>query len=416
MFLGFLPSSVAGWTWETVLPLYVRQLGVSMVGVGTIFTAETLLGAIISAPAGWLADKHNRARTYALGTLLTLAGGLALLAPPSLFVLFVFIILFELGTNVAFTSRYSLALDLIQEDKRGAVFGLFHTLSFLLPVGGGVVAGALLNMGFRPIFAVCALMTLAAFLIRLRIRDPHREPAQRACPTPEGSSEPSARRAPRLARLADRMRSVASSFCSDMLESWTVLLRSRCLLNLVLVGVLGSLGFGVSSKYFIIYFREVLGFSYLAVGSLFSVHALGYALGGFFGGLLCDRLGRQTALVLSSLTGALFTVALVYVRSPETAALVFFLLALTGALWPVAFQVLVGELSPGSHRGRLFAVMDVSTTAALATGPVLGGWIWHTIGPAAVLVIDAVISLSCGAVLSVSMVRMRRQSHEGREA
>lgn len=38
--LSFPPSSVAAWMWETVLPLYIRHLGVSMVGVGTILTSD----------------------------------------------------------------------------------------------------------------------------------------------------------------------------------------------------------------------------------------------------------------------------------------------------------------------------------------------------------------------------------------
>lgn len=401
MFISFLPASLTDWMMRTVLPLYVRALGVGMLGVGAFFTIFDLLDTVFALPAGWIADRYNRARVYAFSAaIILLAYLILLLSPNSLVLLFLFILMVSLGRSVGYTSgRYSLTLDLVPQEKRGAVFGLFHTLTFLLPIGGGLMLGILLGLGFRAIFMVCVLLKLIDLLLRLRIHDPQREAVVqgRLMQVEHSTTGTQSEAAPK--GLISRVKSLFRSFRSDMGESWSVFIHKRDLLALVMIGALGSLSYGVSVNYFIIYFNEILRFDYLRIGALFSLHAVGLALAGILGGLLSDWLGRRTVLVISSLVSGALTFVFVFVQRFEVMIAVFFLFALAGGVYPVTYQVFMGELTPERHRGRVFSFMDVSSTGAMAVGPLLGGWLWIALGASAVFMTDAVITVLCAILL-----------------
>jgi len=397
--ISIFPASVAGWMVRTVLPLYVRGMGVGMLGVGAVFTIFAIFETVFAVPAGWVADRYNRARVIVFSTAIAFLGYLILLAPGSLALLILFGLIYWLSIDMAYTSRYSLTLDIVPEEKRGAVFGLYFTLTFLLPIGAGLMLGILLDLGFRAVFAACALLMLIALLLRLRIRDTRREavslrPGMQVQDNPRGSQPDVTHE-----NLILRMKSLFRSFLSDMGTSWSVFIQKSDLLAVVMIGVLCSVAFGVSMSYFIIHFTEILRFDFLAVGALFSLLAAGFALAGILGGLLADRLGRWPVLVISALVSGALTVAFVFVQRFDVMAAVFFLLALVGGVWSPVYQVILGELTPERHRGRVFSVMDVFTTGGMAVGPLLGGWLWIALGPASVFITDAMIRILCGILL-----------------
>jgi len=410
---GFLPASVAGWLVGKVLPLYTRQTGVGMLGVGIVFASYQLLVTVFALPAGWAADRYNRARVYRLGTALVLVGYLALLGPISLSLLVGVMLIFSLGADLSYASYYSLTLDLVPQEKRGAVFGLFHTLTFLLPMGAGLLLGVLLEQGFTAIFSASASFGLIALLMQLPIRDLHREGA---LPQPVAElgghgvgDRPNA--APK--GLMSRVQSPLRVFLSDMGASWSVFTHNRDLVSLVVMGTLGSLSYGVSAIYFIIYFSEVLKFGSMELGVLLSLGATGSVLAGIVSGLLSDRMGRRRVLVISALGSAALTVAFVYVHSFELMSAVFFLLTLFGGLWPPTYQVLLGELTPDAYRARVFSFMDVFTTGGVAVGPLLGGWLWTALGPSSVFVTDAMLTVVCGIWVLLAIGRRDRGTPTG---
>lgn len=412
MMISFLPASVSGWMVRTVLPLFARELGLGMLGVGGVFATLGLLETVFAVPAGWAADRYNRARVIVFSTGIIFLGYLILLAPASLAQLILFVLIYSLGIDMAYTSRYSLTLDIVPEEKRGAVFGLYHTLTFLLPIGAGLMLGILLDLGFRTVFMACALLALIAFLVRLRIRDPQREgvslrPLMQVEDNPTSIQTDASRK-----DLISRVKSSLTSFICDMGESWSLFIHKRDLLAVVMIGALGSLSYGVSVAYFIIYFNEILRFDPLQIGALFSLHAAGFVLAGILGGLLSDRLGRRPVLVISALLSAALTFAFVFVQRFDVMAALFFLLALVGGVWGPNFQVIVGELTPDDHRGRVFSFMDVFSTGGMAIGPLLGGWLWIALGPSSVFITDAMITILCGILLLFLIGSRDRESQQ----
>lgn len=121
---------------------------------------------------------------------------------------------------------------------------------------------------------------------------------------------------------------------------------------------------------------------------------LGIAVAGAFWGRIGDRTGHR-AMMLRALAGlALTQLALAFAETvPLIVALRFIQGACAGFSAPAqAYGVL---LVPGNKRGRLFAVLQISTNLGSLGGAVLGGWLLDRSGFAAINIGAAVI---CTAV------------------
>ncbi|WP_197287690.1 MFS transporter [Streptomyces apocyni] len=121
-------------------------------------------------------------------------------------------------------------------------------------------------------------------------------------------------------------------------------------------------------------------------------------------GLIADRIGRRSTLLLSTGLTALFSLALVQVAGYwGTLVLACLMGAVVQAYGPVA-QAVVGEAAPADRRVALFAFYRMALNIGAAIGPLVGGF-WAASNMGSLLVGNAVVSAAAALMLLLGLPR-----------
>ncbi|WP_236050653.1 MFS transporter [Nonomuraea cypriaca] len=157
-----------------VLPAIQREWGFSDTAAGSIPTAAALAAAIVSLPAGYMADRVSRTRIIAVvvlcWALATLGSGMA-----TGFVMFYLMRVFlAAAENIDNPAAGSLLADYYPPVSRARAYGLTRVTTYLGGVGtllGGVLAEA---YGWRTAFLVMVIPGVLTALLVWFLREPRR--------------------------------------------------------------------------------------------------------------------------------------------------------------------------------------------------------------------------------------------------
>jgi len=142
----------------------------------------------------------------------------------------------------------------------------------------------------------------------------------------------------------------------------------------LLVAFLYAVFFGTFWSYVGIWAVDSLGASGSAVGLMFLLTGVGFAVGGYVGGQLSDRYGRKP-LVLFGL-GAESVIAFLLAAVGRQVTLGFALVIVAGAFGMPAYaavSALVADLVPEPRQESAFASLRVAQNSGVFLGPPLGG-------------------------------------------
>ncbi|MFF9198822.1 MFS transporter [Streptomyces sp. NPDC014779] len=121
-------------------------------------------------------------------------------------------------------------------------------------------------------------------------------------------------------------------------------------------------------------------------------------------GLIADRIGRRSTLLLATFLTSAFSLALVEVTGYwGTLVLACLMGAAVQAYGPVA-QAVVGEAAPAERRVTLFALYRMALNIGAAIGPLIGGF-WAASDMGSLLVGNAVVSALAGLLLLLGLER-----------
>ena len=145
----------------TAAPLMKDELHLSASQIGLLLSAFFWTYTPAQILAGWLAEKINPYRTYALGlglwSVATLATGLG----SSFAILIALRLLLGLGESVAFPCSSKLIAQHLPQHRLGAANGLVAMGLSLGPAVGTFVGGLLMaQLGWRPVFVIFGLVSL----------------------------------------------------------------------------------------------------------------------------------------------------------------------------------------------------------------------------------------------------------------
>lgn len=174
--------------------------------------------------------------------------------------------------------------------------------------------------------------------------------------------------------------------------------RTRAALRgLVLAFGVSSIGFGSISPFLVIWGHRDAGLAGTAAGLLFVAQAAGELSGGLAGGMLADRLGARSILLVSTIGMALAYGSLAVVGAPVLAIVVIYLAGLFEAAYHPTALALVGDLTPVEDRSHAYGLMRMASNLGTILGPLAGAAVVAGAPVADVFYV-------CGGLLAVSGV------------
>jgi MFS family permease len=159
-----------------LLPLDIQQLGGTEVEIGLIMGLYSAVGIICQPLIGPWVDALGRRPFMLAGVGLVLVSTLLAIFGRALGWLAVVRLLQGVGFSAFFVANYSYVLDLVPPSRRGRALGLYG-VSGLLATALAPLAGEWLirRLGFPPLFALCALLTVIALALVWGMRERRRE-------------------------------------------------------------------------------------------------------------------------------------------------------------------------------------------------------------------------------------------------
>jgi predicted MFS family arabinose efflux permease len=342
------------------LPLYAAALPIPGVALpeglrASLPVTAFLLGVALSMPAaGRWSDRAGRRRSYVSGALLVVAGMAATALLPQYWVLLAARAVTGIGYAVMFMACQGYVFDSTDSANRGRGMALFvgaiMVAEICAPAVGGILAD---RLGYRPVFALGAVIALLAALIAGAVLD-------------NRSAAPQARQPAPLFKLARNRRFVLLTVLSGIPAKF---LYSGFLIFLVPV-LLNGLGHSKSEigRYTMLY-----GLCCLVLAPLFA-H-------------LADRYNAYAAMVTGG--GLLTALAMLPVINGASAQLVMLGIAGLG----------IGQAMSISAQLVLVARVTRNETLDTGTGPVMGVFrLIERLGAAAGPVVTGALVVRYGAV------------------
>jgi MFS family permease len=155
-----------------------------------------------------------------------------------------------------------------------------------------------------------------------------------------------------------------------------------------------------------IYLVRERGFSPSAAGRVLALYGLGMTVAGPLGGLLADRIGRRTTMVVALVLGAVAVGNLGVVRTPTLLAAFAFFSAAAGDVYRPAMSAAVADVVPPEDRHRAYGLVYWAVNLALSVGLFLGGLVAEK-SIAGLFLADAGSSMVAAAIILMRVPETR---------
>jgi predicted MFS family arabinose efflux permease len=390
---------------SVALPISVYLLTGSVTATSGIVAANVGAALVVGPLAGVFADRWDRRRVMIVANVAQAAVVLPLLfvdSPSRVWIVYLVAVAESVLGQFVAPAEHALLPRLVPEADLAAANSM-NTLNSNIarlagPALGGIVAATLGLGGAAVLDAVT--FAVAAGLIAA-ISGVHRATDRPSTAGPAGarSSRPPGRSGPR-------------HLAAELVDGLRVVRRSAVLRAVFAVVLVTSIGEGLMGSLFAVFVNRALGGGAREIGWLMSAQAVG----GIVGGLLSAGLGpriRPIPMLTAGLV-AFGAVDLVIFNLPRwstglmSEVLLFVLVGLPGALLMAAAMTLLQTEVDDGWRGRVFAAILVTESAARLVGASLAGTVTDHLGVINVLTGQGLAYVLAGLAFGLKMRRSMR--------
>jgi MFS family permease len=335
------------------LPLFIRSMGVPVSTVGFIAAASTVVGIVVSLPAGILSDIIGRRRVILMATIVFATAPFLYLLITSPWQLVLIRIYHGLATAILGPVAMAAVADTF-EKGRGERMGWYSSATmvgrFLAPFVGGIL---IFGEDFRWVYLADGFAGVLALVAAIRL------PLATAI---SGS----------IWEALKRERGKYGQEIAFVFHNLGILATS-------VIEAVQYFAFGCLETFFPIYLNEKLGYPVWKIGLLFTAQILAATFTKPVMGRLSDRYGRIPMIVSGLALGGVTTGTMI-LSSNYLVILVFITLFGLGlATVTASTSALVADLarsqSRGSALGILSSIMDVGhSSGPMVTGVLVGAY------------------------------------------
>ncbi len=365
----------------TVLPLFVHHLtadntlvalipAVRMLGqlVPQLFVASTVERRSRALPLilRWTILERVPFLLLGLGALLLVHVSPGLL----LVLLFSMVLLANTGSGLCFPPWLDMISRSVPMSWIGRFFGFWTGVGGVLGIGGAAIAAALLaNVAFPLNFALCFLLTFAAYIVSYVLLTLGREPART-----------------NVRERAEETEAPIQQLRAQAGEIRHLLRTDNGLQRLIASNALQGIATMAGALFAVAAIKRG-GLTDAQVGVESTVLFVATTAGNFLWGALGDARGHKSVLLWGSACAGLAAFVALGAHGFAAYAAVFLLLGLNVAAINLAGLTFIAEYGPERKRPTYIALSAVSYAPFAVGAPILGGWIADTFGYPPVFVI-----------------------------
>ena len=330
-FVSWLGGNIAWF----IFPFYLKSLGYSYSGIGTVFSLSTLAQASVLLFSGPLGARLGYKRAVLLGVSLIFLGRLIQVLYPQLVFLALGGVLLGIGMAFEGPSFMALLSGEVSDDRRHYLFSLSSAVGTIGSAVGLVLAGFLPRyLTYREVFALVLLIIPVRLLLVALVKSV-----------------------------------LADSEKFPRIDRGLIVRIGRFALPSVLIG----LGAGIAIPYVGLWFNQRFGTSLESIGWLFAVQQFIMGLGTFLLPAIADRLGSVKTIVSFNGSASLLIAAMSFSLTIYIAALIYTVRTiLMNIVNPIWNSFMMGFFEK-EERSTAMALNSLSWTATFGLGQYLGG-------------------------------------------
>ena len=356
--------------------LFVIAVGGDYSQIGIINSIRPLAGLIMFPIAGYLTDRTSRVKII---TIADVFSGVTML-------IYVFAPSWEWIAAGALISGFmvfsfppvsAIMADSIEPHNRGIGVAMMNTISTLVSLLSPVIAATVLGIygeefGMRILYGFLGLQALvSAVLVHYRLKET-------TIPEPMGDM-------PSMLSIIKNTYSGVPALLKQI---------STSVKAVSMVVLLAFLSNGVSSPFWVVYVKEIIGLTNVEWGSILLYESVLRMILTMPAGVLSDRIGRSKTLVISIGFSLISIPMLIFANNFTSVLLIRFGAAVAGAMFIPSSSALISDYTPRSMRGKVMSAVGRGTAMIGAAGGGTGGP-----GLGYLFVIPVMISSLVGGVL-----------------
>lgn len=329
------------------LPLFIRSMGVPLSTVGFIAAASSVVGIIVSLPAGILSDIVGRRRVILIAAFVFASAPFLYLIITAPWQLVLVRIYHGLATAILGPVALAAVADTF-EKGRGERMGWYSSATmvgrFLAPLVGGLL---IFGEDFRWVYLADGFAGVLALVAALRL------PLATAT---SGSAW----------KALKRQRGKYG-------QEFALVLRHPGILATSGIEAVQYFAFGCLETFLPIYLSETLGYSAWKIGLLFTAQILAATFAKPLMGRLSDRYGRIPMIAAGLALGGVIT-AVMLVSSNYLVLMVFTgIFGLGLAMVTASTSALVADFSRAQTRGSALGILSGIMDIGHSSGPMVAG-------------------------------------------
>jgi MFS family permease len=364
-------ANIAGSMYTILLPIYLTELGASVVQVGLVFTLTSVVILILQIFGGWISDSIGRLRAIAIGSVGGVLGFTFMLLANSWETMLIAISVTQIPYAMVGPSFSAFIAENSTQQTRGQVYGITDTIYQITGVVGPPLGGYIAGIyGFKPMLLVATIFYAAAAGLRIWMATTMR--------SPEDSS-------PQKLTL--------KSFKSSFSLVIGMILSGGIITWIFITDGVRDVAYRLSGELMPIYVEQIAGIPIVQIGLLGSVFSLAMMFTPIISGRIADKYGERVPISLGFLM--IFFAYLIFLQASNFTgfAITWALFGMSVGLLSPAYQSLVSKVVPQKNLGVFNGMFQSSLGLISLPAPYIGAQLWERFSPRLPFIITAFLGL-----------------------
>ena len=384
-------ANIAGSMYSILLPIYLTELGASVVQVGLVFTLTSVVILVLQIFGGWISDSIGRLRAIAIGSIGGVIGFAFMLLANSWETMLIAISISQIPYAMVGPSFGAFIAENSTEENRGRVYGITDTIFQITGVIGPPLGGFIASFyGFKPMLFVAAILYTIAAGLRIWMATTMKSPEERS---------------PQKLTVA--------SFKSSLIFMIGMVLSGGIVTWIFITDGVRDIAFRLSGELQPLYLEQVAGIPLIQIGFLGSIFSLSWMATPIISGRISDKYGERVPISLGFLM--IFFAYMIFLQVSDFIgfAITWAIIGFSVGLLSPAYQSLVSKVVPQEKLGIFIGMFRSSLGLISLPAPWLGAQLWDRFNPRVPFIITALLALVSVIPTWFKFILPEGEDHEG---